>query len=73
VVFLRLGRQLTPFVGKEQVMNYKQIATHAAYAAIAGLAKMALTGSADPVSITATFVLGVVAIIFDIIDHRSGK
>ncbi|MBU2750574.1 hypothetical protein [Acidithiobacillus thiooxidans] len=54
-------------------MNYKQIATHAAYAAIAGLAKMALTGSADPVSITATFVLGVVAIIFDIIDHRSGK
>lgn len=53
-------------------MNYKKIAERAAYASLAGLAKMALTGSADPVSIIATAVLGLVAVVFDIVDHRSG-
>lgn len=53
-------------------MDYKKVAERAAYASLAGLAKMALTGSADPVSITATAILGVIAVVLDIFDRRSG-
>ncbi|WP_172437572.1 hypothetical protein [Acidithiobacillus marinus] len=52
-------------------MNFKKMAERSAYASIAGLAKMALTGSADPVSITATAVLTVIAIALAILDRLS--
>ncbi|MCL5051852.1 MAG: hypothetical protein M1346_01240 [Gammaproteobacteria bacterium] len=54
-------------------MNYQKIAERAAYASIVGLAKMAVTGSADPVSITATAILGIVAVALDVISYRSRK
>lgn len=40
------------------------MAEKSAYAAVAGLAKMALTGVADTVSIVATGALAVIAIVF---------
>ncbi|WP_172437715.1 hypothetical protein [Acidithiobacillus marinus] len=54
-------------------MNIKRIAEHSAYAAIASLAKMGITGSADPISISATTILGMAAIILTVIDRKGGK
>lgn len=53
-------------------MNLKKVAERSAYTAIAGLAKMALTGSADPVSIAATAMLGLIAIVLTVIDRKEG-
>ncbi|MDA8153019.1 MAG: hypothetical protein M0003_09960 [Acidithiobacillus sp.] len=52
-------------------MKLKKLAERAAYASIAGLAKMALTGSADPVSVVATAILGVIAVALVLIDRYS--
>lgn len=51
-------------------MKLKKIAERAAYASIAGLAKMALTGSADPVSIAATALLGIIAVVLAVIGQH---
>lgn len=53
-------------------MNFKKMAERAAYATIASLAKMALTGNADPISITATAILGIAAVILAVIDRKGG-
>jgi hypothetical protein len=45
------------------------MAERAAYATIASLAKMAMTGSADPVSVVATAFLGAIAVALVLIDR----
>lgn len=62
-----------PLLGREYMMNVKKMAERSAYATIASLAKMALTGSADPVSITATAILGIAAVILAVIDRKGGE
>lgn len=54
------------------IMNLKKVAERSAYTAIAGLAKMALAGSADPVSISATAILGLSAIVLTVLDRKEG-
>lgn len=54
-------------------MNISKMAERAAYAMIGSLAKMSLTGSADPVSITATAILGIIAIALVVIDRKGNK
>lgn len=60
--------------GEERKMfNYNKIAEKAAYAAIAGLAKMALTGSADAVSIGAISVLIVAVVVLLVVGNKRQK